>query len=279
MEAVTVATPVIEWLAAGGGHARGVVRGATRGATYLDLGGVVVALTPRGVPLMPNGIAVDRAPPVAAGAVRAAPGRVDVGSARVTWDPARPPAWEPAPPRPSPAARPALEHRGTAILRALGIDGPPSIDGGLAVTLRGRGQEGARHLRRALVDRDPDEAARCAERLVGLGEGLTPEGDDVLAAIAATVAALGDAVGFAPAARARWLAALVPLDVRERTTPLSATLLALAAQGRIAEPVHPLLDTAHARWRDALVRLEGSGASTGRAYAVSVGAAMRLLAA
>ncbi|MEA2322641.1 MAG: hypothetical protein QOD81_2491 [Solirubrobacteraceae bacterium] len=279
MEARSIATPVIEWLAAGDGHARGAMRGATHGATYLDLGGVVVAVTRRGVPLMPNGIAVDHAPVVAGGAVRAAPGRLDVGSARVTWDAARPPAWEPAPRRPSPTARPALERRGTAILRALGIDGPPSIDGGIAVTVRGRGQDGARHLRRAIVDRDPDEAARSAERLIGLGDGLTPEGDDVLAATAATVAALGDAVGFAPATRDRWLAALVPSDVRERTTPLSATLLQLAIQGRIAQPVHPLLDTAHTRWRDALARLEGVGASTGRAYAVSVGSAMRLLTA
>jgi hypothetical protein len=278
MEATAVATPVLEWLAAGEAHAHGAVHGAPRGVTYLDLGGAVVALTARALPLMPNGISVERAT-AAAGIVRAAPGRIDVGAERITWDAAHPPSWEPALRRASPGERDALSRRGTAILWALGVSGPPSIDGGVSVTVRGVGQEGARHLRRALLDRDADEAARAGERLIGLGPGLTPEGDDVLCAVAATVAALGDAVGFAEPARERWLGALLPADRRERTTALSATLLDLAAQGRIAEPVHPLLDTGHPGWRDALARLEGVGASTGRAYAVSVGSAMRLLAA
>jgi hypothetical protein len=93
------------------------------------------------------------------------------------------------------------------------------------------------------------------------------------------VVAVGDATGLAGPARARWLAALAPADLRDRTTALSATLLALAAEGRIAEPVHPLLDPGDAHWREALVRLEAVGASTGRAYAVAVGATLRLLAA
>ncbi|MEA2249492.1 MAG: hypothetical protein QOH46_4021, partial [Solirubrobacteraceae bacterium] len=160
----------------------------------------------------------------------------------------------------------------------LGIEGAPSIDGGLEVTLRGRGQEGARHLHRALCDRDAEQAARAAERLIGLGPGLTPEGDDVLAATAATITAIGDAVGFAGPERDAWLQALLPGDRRERTTALALTLLELAVEGRIAEPVHPLLDLGDPRWRDSLTRLEGTGASTGRAYAVSVGATMRLLA-
>ena len=66
---------------------------------------------------------------------------------------------------------------------------------------------------------------------------------------------------------------------REGTTALSATLLTLAAEGRVVEPVHPLVDTGDAHWREALVRLEGAGASTGRAYAVAVGATLRMLAA
>jgi hypothetical protein len=169
--------------------------------------------------------------------------------------------------------------RGAAILAALGVDGAPSVAGGMAVTASGRGADGARHLRRALTERDPDAARLAGERLLGLGGGLTPEGDDVLAATAAVVAAVGDAVGFAEPRRGRWLTALVPEDRSARTTALSATLLALAAEGRIAEPVHPLLDTGDPRWREALVRLEGVGASTGRAYAVAVGATLGVLAA
>jgi hypothetical protein len=269
-----VATPVLERLAAG--TARGDAH-VTSGAVYVDLPGFVVALTARGVPLMPNGIVVAELP--AGGPAEAAPGRVSVGGAAVIWDAAHPPSWEPAPAPAEPGERAALQRRGHAILAALRIDGAPLIDGGIAVTATGRGADGAHHLRRALADRDPDEAALAAERLIGLGGGLTPEGDDVLAATAAVVATIGDAVGFAPADRARWLAALIPPDVAERTTALSATLLALAAEGRVVEPVHRLVDTADAHWREALVRLEGAGASTGRAYAVAVGATLRTLAA
>jgi hypothetical protein len=278
MHAERVATPVLERLAAGA--ADGVARGGGSGAVYVELDGFVLALTARGVPLMPNGIAVERVDGLAAGAVvRAAPGVVEGDGARVVWDAGDPPAWEPALRPAGPEARAALGQRGAAILAALGVDGAPSIAGGMAVTASGRGAEGATHLRRALVDRDPAAAARAGERRVGLGGGLTPEGDDVLAATAAVVAAVGDAVGFMARDRAAWLAALVPADAGERTTALSATLLRLAADGRIVEPVHPLLDTGDARWREALVRLEGAGASTGRAYAVAVGATLRVLAA
>jgi hypothetical protein len=276
MVARVVATPVLEWLAAAG-EARGVIRGVTNGATYLELDGNVVALTPPGVALMPNAISVARRP--GSGDVRAQPGLVEVGGERFAWDAGDPPAWEPRPRHARFADRGALLRRGAAILRALGIDGAPSIDGGLEVTLRGRGQEGARHLHRALCDRDAAQAAQASERLLGLGPGLTPEGDDILAATAATVAAVGHTVGFDGPERDAWLQALLPADRRDRTTALSRTLLELAVDGRIAEPVHALLHPGNARWRDSLTRLEGTGASTGRAYAVAVGGTMRLLAA
>jgi hypothetical protein len=275
MIARAVATPVLEWLDAG--EVRGTVAGVTSGATYVELGRHVIALTRPGVALLPNAICVARV--AGSGSVRARPGLVEVGGEQVAWDAGDPPAWEPRPRRARPGDRGALARRGDAILGALGIDGAPSIDGGLAVTLRGRGQEGARHLYRALCDRDAERAAMAADRLLGLGPGLTPEGDDILTATAATVTAVGDAVGFEGPERDTWLAALVPADLRERTTALSRTLLELAVQGRIAEPVHPLLQPGDSRWRASLTRLEGAGASTGRAYAVSVGATMRLLAA
>ena len=71
-----------------------------------------------------------------------------------------------------------------------------------------------------------------------------------------------------------FVAALVPADAAARTTALSATLLALAAEGRIVEPVHRLLDLdSGTAWRDALRTLAATGASTGRAYAAAVGGA------
>ena len=107
-----------------------------------------------------------------------------------------------------------------------------------------------------------------AAALIGLGPGLTPEGDDVVAATAAVVAA-----GPWPAAeKAAWLAAALGPDLRARTTSLSATLLELAAQGQVAEPLQALL----AGRRGALDRLLRIGHSTGRAYAL--GAARALIA-
>jgi hypothetical protein len=267
MLATVVATPVIERLAAG--ETGGVVRGATDRAAYLDLDGFVVALTAPGVPLMPNGIAVPRTA-LGDGAVRAVPGRIALAGDAVTWDAGTPPAWEPGLGRFGPADAAALRERGAAIRTALG---PWELGAGE------RGREGLDALGRALADRDPDAATRAAERLLGLGGGLTPEGDDVLAATAAVVAACGAAFGFGGAERARWLAALVPPDTASRTTALSATLLALGAEGRIVEPVHRLLDLAggDVAWREALATLAATGASTGRAYAAAVARSLEAL--
>jgi hypothetical protein len=93
----------------------------------------------------------------------------------------------------------------------------------------------------------------------------------VLAGVAATLVAVQGAPGAARAA------ALLPPDLPSRTTPLSATLLALAAQGDVMEPVRALLDPRRAgpaAWLGALRRLERTGHSTGPAYAAAVGATL-----
>ena len=162
--------------------------------------------------------------PPAAGTVRLAGARV----------------WDPALPAPPPG-------RGEQILEVLGE--APAIDD---------------RLRRALAMRDPQLATRAAAAMIGRGPGLTPEGDDQLAAAAAVVAA----GPWAPAQRDPWLRALLPSDLRRRTTALSATLLELATTGRAIEPLHALLAPGD-RWRAALQRLLRVGHSTGRAYAVA----------
>ena len=140
--------------------------------------------------------------------------------------------------------------RGSQILAALGAD-----LGELAGAVRARD--------RAL-------AASAGARLIGRGPGLTPEGDDLVAGVAAVVAA-----GPWPAAeRDAWLAALLGDDLRARTTALSATLLELAARGQIAEPVHELFGPG---WRGAIARLRRLGHSTGPAYARAAGGAARAL--
>jgi hypothetical protein len=112
----------------------------------------------------------------------------------------------------------------------------------------------------ALASRDPHGARAEAERLIGLGPGLTPEGDDLLAGALAVSAVLhGELPG------------VLPPDLRARTTTLSATRLELAARGAVMEPVHGLLAPG---WQGALERLHGVGHSTGRAYAAGAGAVL-----
>jgi hypothetical protein len=85
----------------------------------------------------------------------------------------------------------------------------------------------------ALETGDRTRAAEIATRLVGLGPGLTPSGDDVLVGIEAALHALArPSAGFL---------ALALGDVEGRTTALAATLLRHAAAGEFAERLHSLL--------------------------------------
>jgi hypothetical protein len=110
---------------------------------------------------------------------------------------------------------------------------------------------------------DADLAARepsaIGADLIGRGPGLTPEGDDVVAGLAAVVAS-----GPWPRAlRDAWVGALIGSDLRRRTTALSATLLELAARGMGPEPLQAVL----AGRAGALDRLLRMGHTSGRAYA------------
>jgi Protein of unknown function (DUF2877) len=76
-------------------------------------------------------------------------------------------------------------------------------------------------------------AAAVATRLIGLGPGLTPSGDDVLVGIEASLHALArPSAGFV---------AMAMGDVEGRTTALGATLLRHAGAGEFAERLHILL--------------------------------------
>jgi hypothetical protein len=59
-------------------------------------------------------------------------------------------------------------------------------------------------------------------------------------------------------------------DLKDRTGALSATLLRLAAEGQVIDPVRSLLDLSVERpiWLRALGRLGGIGHSTGTTYAL-----------
>jgi Protein of unknown function (DUF2877) len=287
-----VAVPVLERLAGG---ADGTVLGAGATAAWVDLGGFVLTITTREVALLPNAVALTGgagalAGPVAGGAARCAPGRVDLPGVSVTWDPADPPAWDPTVPSPT-AGGAAVGRRGDAVLAALGVEAaadPAAVvrglaGAGLASAAEAGGAGALELLLRAVLERDPGPAGLAAERLLGRGPGLTPEGDDLLAAVAATVAVLGPAAGLDGAPRAALLAALVPADgLAGRTTALAATLLELAARGQVAEPAGRLLDLGPAgerAWPAGLRRLQRLGHGSGRAYAAGIGAAASLLAA
>jgi hypothetical protein len=158
---------------------------------------------------------------------------------------------------------------------------------GLATAADPEGAAGLTWLFRAVGGRDPELAEAAVRALVGRGPGLTPEGDDLLAAVGGTLAVLGRAVGPPdspgdPLPDPPWEPLLAVLRPRPgRTTALSATLLALALERRLPEPAGRLLDLGPAgerAWPAALTRLERLGHGSGRAYAAGIAATASLLA-
>lgn len=148
-------------------------------------------------------------------------GRVVVGDLAVSaaaW-------WDPHPRLPSP--RPALLPEGVRQLRttlygdgvphsAFELPGLPTGPGGPLAALRGA-------VRRA----DLDAALRTASRLIGMGPGLTPAGDDVMAGTVAGLVLLGHPAAPRFAAGVTALAAC-------RATELSRAVLRHAAAGRVS---------------------------------------------
>jgi hypothetical protein len=250
----------------------GVVVGAGSSAAYVDFQGFVVAITAARVPAMSNGISlassagIEQIRPGADATVRATGMQLD--GAFVDWSDARRATVrvssnpDTAPDRIADRGRDLLPFAGT-----LGRD----ADGNVAVAALGE----------AFVEGNTHRAADAAMSLLGRGRGLTPEGDDVLAGCAAAIVAFGKPLRLSPVEKERWLSALCPPDVRVRTTALSATLLELACDGCVAEPLVTLLDLAgdveqRRRAARALMRV---GHSTGRAWMAGCGIATTGLAA
>jgi hypothetical protein len=287
-----------------------------------------VPLLPNAIALAAGSGALAGAGAGSGGFARLGPGRVTLGSLQVTWDPTAPPFWDPTVPVLTGVARQAVAARGAALFGAMRAgagaearargrqSGPEQRELGPeqgSGPVRGQGpelvQELVRELRlmglatandpdgvagltllfRAVGERDPEPARVAVRHLLGRGPGLTPEGDDLLAAVAGTLAVLGPAIDppaqtHEPPPPDRFrstappelpgdplLAALRP--VPGRTTGLSATLLALALDRRLPEPAGRLLDCSplgEAAWPAALARLERLGHGSGRAYAAGI---------
>src|SRR5260370_35086927 len=87
------------------------------------------------------------------------------------------------------------------------------------------------------------EGVEAATRgLAGLGPGLTPSGDDALGGFAAVMALLSSQLS-ADAEPRKQVATVIASAAKSRTTVLSATLLAHAARGEVAEQLGKLLLT------------------------------------
>jgi hypothetical protein len=288
------------------GPVAGSVTGVYGSTLHADLGGFVVALLPPGVPRMPNGVSVaaalagEHAPAAGDPVVLTAEG-LTAGPLAIAWDAERPPRWDARVPSWSGARRRGLRERGRAILDSA-LDGAEADLGGRAASggavslelaagalARAGGfarddaeaRAAVESLLAAVRSRDRRDAGRAGRRLAGRGPGLTPAGDDVLAATALTVTSAGASSASAEAGWGDWLAALAPPDLRGRTTSVSATLLELAVRGRGIGPARELLTPGpiyDRRLRRELAVLRAVGHTTGQAYAATIGAVALLLA-
>jgi Protein of unknown function (DUF2877) len=261
---------------------RGTVLGASPTAAYLGFDDSVVALTARAVPLMPNGASViesaglDVFEPGAA--VHTSGGGVRAGRVEVMWDAAMP--VDLAVPRNEGYDARAVALRGRELLGAMGHDADPlaAVARACPALVVGDGLEGVRLLLAALTGGEPEAGRDAARLLTGRGPGLTPDGDDLLAAAAAATLAFEGPAGVNPGVAGDLRAALLVDDLGDRTGALSATLLRLAAEGQVIDSVSSLLDLSveRATWLRALGRLGGIGHSTGTTYAL--GCALTALA-
>ncbi len=125
-----------------------------------------------------------------------------------------------------------------------------------------------RLLMRASREEDIAEIEKAARGLAGLGPGLTPSGDDTLGGFI-TVLVLAESPPGIDAMANKRLAQAIAGAARSRTTLLSATLLAHAARGEVAEQVGELLmaltlpQEADAMVLQAAERVLAYGASSG----------------
>jgi Protein of unknown function (DUF2877) len=193
-------------------------------------------------------------------------GRIVVGDLAVSaaaW-------WDPRPRLPS--SRPALLPEGVRQLRnalygegvphsAFTLPGLPTGPGGPLAALRGA-------VRRA----DLEAALRTATRLVGLGPGLTPAGDDVMAGTVAGLVLLGHPAG------PRFAAGVYALAIG-RTTELSRALLRHSSCGRVSAEYSAVLHglVGERPLQPAIDRLLATGSTSGRAMALGLCTAIDLV--
>ncbi len=99
-----------------------------------------------------------------------------------------------------------------------------------------------RLLARAAREQDMAGVEEATRGLAGLGPGLTPAGDDVLAGFAAVMAMLSARISADGTSRSH-VAEVIAAVARPRTTMLSGVLLEHAARGEVAEQLGEMLLT------------------------------------
>ena len=117
------------------------------------------------------------------------------------------------------------QERDDAALRLAALRGSPVP----AEPLGARLAAGALALGDSVVEGDVSRAAQASARLVGLGSGLTPSGDDFLCGVMAALWCTGAEGTSRARFRDAWGAALA--NVLDRTNEVSATLLECAIAG------------------------------------------------
>jgi hypothetical protein len=183
---------------------------------------------------LPNGIAVapdglDRAAAAADDDGWVGRGTVQVGELAVRvlrW-------WDPSPVL-GPLSRVRLEQGAAALHRACTAAGRgPSL----------AGQDEPAALAACCTEGDLAGAVEAAERMVGLGLGLAPAGDNMISGLLLALRLLGGAISGGTRAvwLADWLGAAVTADAARRTTSLGASLLYCAAHGQASAEVSGVL--------------------------------------
>lgn len=237
-------------------------------AVYLEVAGTprVVALVSRHGVVLPNAVVVEDLVWAAdlgpAAAATIGDGAVDLDGTRVIADR----TWYPAVVLPTDADLPARLARMEAATSA--------PEGAHAEQLLA----GTRRLVAVLAARDVAAAFDVASMLLGLGPGLTPSGDDILAGALAAGRAAARAVRHV--AGDAWLAdfgAQVAMLAPGRTTTLSASLLWHAARGEVAEPARHVLRALGGQTplEPALAALLRVGHSSGRDLAAGLAVGLR----
>jgi len=236
-----------------------VVLGVQRRACHLAVdGGPLLILSTPEVPLAPNALAVDVTPhltptltladagfhvgqAVALGASDPADGDADwlvtLGEAS-TWEPR--PRIHRVIPRDligrlrTTRATVVADGAGESLLPLLWASGADA--GGLRPGVVGAAGIPARLLCDAAVRGHAASLARAARGLAGLGPGLTPSGDDLLAGFAAACTLVGDSLGLDGAARARTTDGIFA-GAERGASPLGRAWLAHALRGELVEPM------------------------------------------